>query len=284
MIASPMLQARNITVRVGPHVLLDDVTLTLPAGSLTALLGPNGAGKTTLIRVLAGILSPTSGEVQLGDRRLRDLGRSAIARICAYLPQQTGTGFEMRVEDVVALGRYPHLGAWGALSKADYDRIHWAIDRVGLTALRQRPLPTLSGGERQRTFLARALAQEAPLLLLDEPMSALDIGRQLELMALLTGLHAEGQTILAALHDVRTALEFFPRSVLLNKGRLTDDGPSNTVVNGMPLQSAFGVRVHVGEGLRLSPFDAASEREIVPLPSIPEPSNRLKAVAGPAIC
>ncbi len=169
MIMPPTLQAKNVTVCLGERALLNDVTLTLPSGSMTVLLGPNGAGKTTLIRVLAGILPATAGDVFLGSLRLRELGRSATAQRCAYLPQQTGTSFEMRVEDVVTLGRYPHLGLWGVLSRADYDRVAWTMERVGLTTLRDRTLPTLSGGERQRVFLARALAQEAPILLLDEP-------------------------------------------------------------------------------------------------------------------
>ena len=154
VIVPPTLQAKNVTVCLGERALLNDVTLTLPSGSMTVLLGPNGAGKTTLIRVLAGILPATAGDVFLGSLRLRELGRSATAQRCAYLPQQTGTSFEMRVEDVVTLGRYPHLGLWGVLSRADYDRVAWAMERVGLTTLRDRTLPTLSGGERQRVFLA----------------------------------------------------------------------------------------------------------------------------------
>jgi iron complex transport system ATP-binding protein len=249
-VIAPPLHAANLTVRLGGRALLDDVTLTLAPGSMTVLLGPNGAGKTTLIRTLAGILPATNGDVSLGSRRLRDLGRSAIALQCAYLPQHNTTAFELRVEDVVMLGRYPHVGTWGGLARADYDRVTWALERVGLSALRRRILPTLSGGERQRVFLARALAQEAPILLLDEPISALDIGRQLELMALLTELHRDGHTILAALHDLRPALDFFPRAILLSNGRLTAEGPTETVVLGAALESAFGVRVRPGPGVR----------------------------------
>jgi iron complex transport system ATP-binding protein len=254
MTSPATLQARNVTVRVGTRALLDNVTATLAPGTMSVLLGPNGAGKTTLIRLLAGILPATEGDVHLGDRRLRSLGRSAIARQCAYLPQHAGTGFEMQVEDVVALGRYPHLGPWGRLTRADYERIAWAIERVGLTHFKRRSLPTLSGGERQRVFLARAIAQEAPILLLDEPLSGLDIGRQLELMALLAELHREGHTILAALHDLRPAVDFFAKTFLLNEGRLAADGPTSEVVFGPALESTFGVRVLAGEGFRLCPI------------------------------
>jgi iron complex transport system ATP-binding protein len=214
---------------------------------MTVLLGPNGSGKTTLIRVLAGIIPPTGGSVLLGSVPLRSLGRSAIARQCAYLPQQTGTDFDIRVEDAVALGRYAHIGSWAAMRRADYEMVAWAIERVGLTALRQRTIPTLSGGERQRVFIARALAQEAPILLLDEPISALDIGRQIELMGLLRELNAEGRTVLAALHDLRPALDFFPKALLLDAGRLTAEGATDDVIRGHALAVAFGVTVRRAE-------------------------------------
>lgn len=252
MTSPPELRAVGVTVRVGNRALLDGITLTLPPGSMTVLLGPNGSGKTTLIRTLAGVISPTAGDVFLGDGRLRDLSRSAIARHCAYLPQQTAANFAIRVEDVVALGRYPHSRMWGSLSRTDYERVAWALDRVGLSALRTRTLPTLSGGERQRVFIARALAQEAPILLLDEPITALDIGRQFELMALLSELNREGRTILAALHDLRPAMDFFPRAVLLDGGRLAAQGPTEEVVHGRALEDAFGVRIRKGEGLIIS--------------------------------
>lgn len=254
MTVSPVLHARNVGYRAGGRMLLDDVNLSLAPGSMTVLIGPNGAGKTTLIRILAGILPASSGEVYLGERRLRDLGRAAVARHCAYLPQQFGTNFEIRVEDVVYLGRYPHLGPWGKLSSHDHERVAWALDRVGISPLRRRSLPTLSGGERQRVFLARALAQEAPILLLDEPISALDVGRQLELMALLAELHGEGHTILAVLHDLRPALDFFPSALLMDRGRIAAEGTTRSVVFGQPLQDAFGVQVGAGEGLRFTPI------------------------------
>jgi iron complex transport system ATP-binding protein len=217
--------------------------VTLPAGSLTVLLGPNGAGKTTLLRVLAGALVPTTGEVYLGEDRLHHLGRSAVARRCAYLPQHTNATFDIRVEDVVALGRYPHVGPWRALSHRDYEAIHRAMERVGVMALRHRTLPTLSGGERQRVLIARALAQESPVLLLDEPSAALDIGRQLELMGLLVDLHAEGRTVLVALHDLRLALEFFPRALLLHAGRVVAEGATSTVLSGAHVETVYGVRI-----------------------------------------
>jgi iron complex transport system ATP-binding protein len=249
-----LLKAVSVSMRFGSHLVLDDVSLTLPPGSMTVLLGPNGSGKTTLIRAMAGVISPTQGEIHLGIVPLRKMGRSAVARQCAYLPQQTNTDFEIRVDDAVAWGRYSHIGSLGAMKKADYDVVAWALERVGLTSLRHRTVPTLSGGERQRVFIARALAQESPILLLDEPISSLDIGRQLELMGLLAELHREGRTVLAALHDLRPALDFFPHAVLLNAGKMAATGPTREVICGPALETAFGVQVWRAEQICFRPI------------------------------
>ena len=250
MIPPPALHVDHASVRFESRQALHDITLSLAPGSMTVLLGPNGSGKTTLLRVLAGVIAPTSGCVRLGEVPLRRMNRSLVARYCAYLPQQTATDFEIKVEDAVALGRYPHIGSWGAMTVADHDRVTWAIGRVGLSALRSRTLPTLSGGERQRAFIARALAQDAPILLLDEPTSSLDIGNQLELMALLADFHREGRTILASLHDLRPALDFFPEAVLLSDGEVATMGPTSEVLYGAALETAFGVQVDCAEQIR----------------------------------
>jgi iron complex transport system ATP-binding protein len=253
---APLVSAHQLTVRIGNQRILDDVTLELPERSMTVLLGPNGSGKTTLIRALAGILRPSHGTVRYGSTELRAAGRSAVARLCAYLPQNTETDFEIRVADAVALGRYPHLGTWSVMQRADYEAVNWAMERTGVMALRDRALPTLSGGERQRVFIARALAQEAPVLLLDEPISSLDIGRQLELMALLQELNAEGRTVLCALHDLRPALDFFPSAVLLAGGRLAARGSTEEVIFGPATEAAFGVQVRRAEQLCFRPSDS----------------------------
>jgi iron complex transport system ATP-binding protein len=247
------LSAHDLKVRAAGRYLLAGVSLQLRPGSMTALLGPNGAGKTTLLRALAGLLSPSSGRVELGGRHLAALDCRAIAREVAYLPQHCDTRFHLCVEQAVALGRYPRLGAFGTLGAGDRLAVDRAIDEVGLTDFRHRTLPTLSGGERQRALLARALAQEAPVLLLDEPLSALDVGRQLELLDLLGRLNRQGRTVLAALHDLRPALEYFPEAALLHGGALTARGPSVDVVSGPALSAALGVELvaNGGPGLRL---------------------------------
>jgi iron complex transport system ATP-binding protein len=252
---APPVEASQVSYSISGQPILDDISLALPAGSMTVLIGPNGSGKTTLIRVLAGILRPVTGNVRYGSTELRTANRSAVARLCAYLPQNTETDFEIRVADAVALGRYPHLGSWSMMQRADYEAVAWAMERTGVIALRDRALPTLSGGERQRVFIARALAQGAPILLLDEPIAALDIGRQLDLMALLQELNAEGRTVLCALHDLRPALDFFPRALLLAGGRLAATGSTEEVIFGAATESAFGVQVRRAEQLCFRPVE-----------------------------
>lgn len=256
------LSAENVTVRVGRRALIDGISLTLRPGSMTALLGANGAGKTTLLRTMAGLVVPSLGNVALGERGLAQMSSRAIAREVAYLPQHYDTRFHLSVEQAVALGRYPRLGAFATMGADDRRAVDNALVAVNLTALRGRSLPTLSGGERQRAFLARALAQEAPVLLLDEPLSALDVGRQLEFLDLLSRLNQQGRTVLVAVHDLRPALEFFPEAALLDGGRLTDWGPTSDVVGGPALSLALGVEVvaNGGPGLRLSSAGASDER------------------------
>ena len=246
----PTLCCRSATVVVGGRSILDGVSVTLPPGSMTAVLGPNGSGKTTLLRVLSGVLAPTSGEVQIDGSPIRRLARTAVARLCAYLPQQASGVFDLAVEDAVWAGRYPHLGSWGGARPIDFQAVEHALERVGIADLRRRSLRTLSGGERQRVFLARALAQQAPILLLDEPATYLDIGGQIELMELLGGLNREGRTVVAAVHDLSAAVRYFPLAVLLHGGRATAAGPTSSVVFGRALESAFGVRAVRGEDCR----------------------------------
>jgi iron complex transport system ATP-binding protein len=249
---APPLAAEGLTVRLdarsAARPAVDGVSLALPPGTMAALLGPNGAGKTTLIRAMAGVTAPSAGRVTLAGAELSRMSRRAAARAIAYLPQQSESRFELTVAEVVRMGRYPHVGALGGMTRADFECVEWAMARVGVTALSARPLPSLSGGERQRVFLARALAQGAPILLLDEPATGLDIGRQLELMDLLAELNREGRTVLAAVHDPRLADEHFPRAVLLADGRLADDGPTRRVITGPAFSAAFGVAVTEGSG------------------------------------
>jgi iron complex transport system ATP-binding protein len=241
-VSGPVLRAEGITVEVRDRAILRDVSLALEAGERIALVGPNGAGKSTLLRVLAGTLHPTAGRVLLGDTPIASLERSEIARRLAVVPQQTSLPFSMRVEEVVALGRLPHEAALRGTRPADRAATAAAIERVGLGHLMGRDARELSLGERQLVLLALAVAQDAPVLLLDEPTVHLDLRHQVEAMELLVDLNErDGTAMVAVLHDLGLAAHFFPRLVLVEHGRLVADGSPSEVLTDERIRDVFGV-------------------------------------------
>ena len=241
----PALRAEGLGFDADGRPLLNGIDLEVDEGELVALVGPNGSGKTTLLRCLAGILRSARGRLEMRGKSIDSMSRRKLARELVYLPQDTTTNFEITVLDAVALGRYPHLSAWRAMSASDWEIVEQSLTRLGLQALRHRVLPTLSGGERQRVFLARALAQEAEIFILDEPTTALDIGHQLELMDVLASLHEEGRTIVVAMHDLHLVFESFPRSILLDRGESVADGVPRDVLVGAEAERAFRVQVRM---------------------------------------
>ncbi|HYO43237.1 MAG TPA: ABC transporter ATP-binding protein [Candidatus Limnocylindrales bacterium] len=236
------LLADGVTVAVRERAILRDASFRLGHGERVALIGPNGAGKSTLLRVLAGTLKPTAGRVEIDGVPLASLSRSAIARRLAVVPQQTALPFSMRVEDVVALGRLPHEGSIRGASAADRAAVAAAIDRVGLGHLMGRDARELSLGERQLVLLALAVAQDAPVLLLDEPTVHLDLRHQVEAMELLRDLNErDGTALVAVLHDLGLAAHFFPRLVIVEHGRIIADGPPAEVLTDERIRETFGV-------------------------------------------
>jgi len=237
------LKIRRVGYAIREKVLLHDISATLDAGSMTAVVGPNGAGKSTLLKALSATLHDWTGSVTLDDVDVRKWPRAELACRMAYLPQFRPVTVPLAVSDLVAMGRFPHLGAWRPLRKSDRDAIAEAMERMEIQHLRDRDATTLSGGELQRTYLARCLAQGSPLLLLDEPLTGLDIGHQLALLGILEGLAAEGKTILWSVHDLRLAAEHAREAWLLDKGRLTRQGPIDEVLASSEASAAFGVRM-----------------------------------------
>ncbi len=239
----PLLEARGLHVGLSGRVVLRDVSLSLASGELLAIAGPNGAGKSTLLRVLAGVLRPKSGSVELEGDDLRSLSRRAIARRLAYLPQETWTSFSLTVRDVVRLGRFAHVGALASLGRQDLDAVEDAMCRADVQSLASRPLPTLSGGERRRVFLARAMAQQARVLVFDEPTSALDVGHACSVLDLLRMLADQGAAIVFSLHDLTLALRGPGKLLLLDHGRVSGRGDPATVLTGDAARAAFGVEL-----------------------------------------
>jgi iron complex transport system ATP-binding protein len=238
----PALAADGVTVEARGRPILRDVTLRLEPGERLALVGPNGAGKSTLLRVLAGTLRPTAGRVELDGVAVSTLERGSIARRLAVVPQQAALPFAMRVEEVVALGRLPHEAPLRGARPSDRAAVAGAIERVGLGHLLGRDARELSLGERQLVLLAMAVAQAAPVLLLDEPTVHLDLRHQVEAMELLRDLNERDATsIVAVLHDLGLAAHFFDRVVVLDHGRVVADGPPRDALRDELVRDVFGV-------------------------------------------
>lgn len=235
-----VLQADGIGYRLSQRDLLADVSLALCPGELLALLGPNGAGKTTLLRLLAGELRPTTGAVLLDGRPLSAFAPAELARRRAVLPQSTLLRFPFTVLEVALMGRHPHLGPAGE-TPGDVAAARAALARAEALALEGQRYPTLSGGEQGRVNLARALAQDTPLLLLDEPTAHLDPRHQHATLRLARELAAEGSAVLAVLQDVNQAATYADRVALLRDGRLVAAGSPWQVLTPERLEAVFGL-------------------------------------------
>jgi ABC-type cobalamin/Fe3+-siderophores transport system ATPase subunit len=222
--------------------VLRDVSLHIRSGERIALVGPNGAGKSTLLRALVGTVAPRTGSVRLGGDEVARLDRAAIARRVAVVPQLVSLPFATRVEEVVALGRLPHEDPFRGQRPSDRAAVAAAIERVGVGHLVGRDARELSLGERQLVLIALAVAQAAPLLLLDEPTVHLDLRHRVEAMELLVDLNErDGTTILAVLHDLGLAAHFFPRIVVMDRGRIVGDGRPADVLSPARIREVFGV-------------------------------------------
>jgi len=240
--SAPLLSFDRVTVAYRDRVVLSDISFDLRPGERVALVGPNGAGKSSLLRALAGLVPIRAGAVELDGRSIAGFDRQAIARRISAVPQQANLPFAMRVEEVVALGRLPHHDPLRGPRPNDRAAVAAAIERVGLGHLLGRDARELSLGERQLVLLALAVAQAAPLMLLDEPTVHLDLRHQVSAMELLVDLNErDGTTILAVLHDLNLAAHFFPRLLLLDHGRLVSDAGPAEALSEDRIRQVFGV-------------------------------------------
>jgi len=250
-----MVRLDQVAVTLGARWVIKDISADL-GGGVIGLIGPNGAGKSTLVRAIAGLI-PSAGAVLVDGAPVTALPLRRRARRIAYLPQGQSVHWPLTVERLVALGRLPHLAPFARPAEGDKQAIERALARTDLLGLRDRAIDELSGGERARALLARALAVEAPLLLADEPLAALDPAHQIEVMALLREEAARGATVIAVLHDLTLAARWCDRLLLIDRGRLVADGAPRSVLTPERIGSVYGVSAFIGE--------AAGEPLIVPL-------------------
>ncbi len=246
----PILEARGLFAGYGSGPVIRGVDFVLEEGGFASILGPNGSGKSTLIRALLGLLRDTRGEVRLAGRSLSGMGRREIARLAAFVPQFFDPAFEFGVREVLAMGRYARQPRLAGLSAEDREIIDDVLDMLGIRPLADKKIIHLSGGERQRVFIGRALAQDTPLLLLDEPSSHLDINYGLEVFQLLERLQKErGKTILCAEHNINLVVPFSRRIVFLKEGRITSEGPPEAMVTRARIKDVFLAEVDIRENL-----------------------------------
>ena len=255
--ASPAVAVRDLVVRLGDADLLNGLSIDVSAGEWVAVIGPNGAGKSTLCRAVVGLAEPAEGAIELcgrtafaaagvrGGRSVR-MARRDRARLVAYVPQTPVVPAGFTVADYVLLGRTPHVGSLGTDSAADRAAMEHAMRRLSLERFAARDVASLSGGERQRVLVARALAQAAPIMLLDEPTTALDLGAQQEVLDLVDALRREaGLAVITMLHDLTLAGQYADQLVLVDRGRVVAAGSPEAVLTEENIERYYGARMRI---------------------------------------
>jgi len=243
--APARLRAEDVTIGYDKRVISEHLHVDIPDGSFTVIVGPNACGKSTLLRGLARLLRPASGRVLLDDRSITTFGGKELARQVGLLPQTSLAPDGITVFDLVARGRYPHQKLIRQWSVQDERAVTAALAATSTTALSSRLVDELSGGQRQRVWVAMALAQETPILLLDEPTTFLDIAHQIELLELFRHLHSEGRTLVAVLHDLNHAARYATHLIAMKDGAVVAEGTPRQLVTEELVEDVFGLRCRV---------------------------------------
>ncbi len=236
------LHADGIRIGYDKRVISNDLSVAVPDGSFTVIVGPNACGKSTLLRALSRLIAPAAGQVVLDGRSIAEYKAKEVARVLGLLPQTSLAPDGITVADLVARGRHPHQGFLRQWSPADEDAVTAAMAATGVTALSGRLVDELSGGQRQRVWVAMVLAQQTPLMLLDEPTTFLDIAHQIELMELFTDLHEQGTTVVAVLHDLNQAARYGTHLIAMKDGAVVAEGAPASIVTAELVEEVFGLR------------------------------------------
>lgn len=249
----PVISFSSVDVFRGSSHILKEIGLSADAGELIILIGPNGSGKTTLLRTLAGHLA-YSGSITLGGRELRSWKPAELAQSLAFVRQALPISFDFSSKEMVLLGRSPHKSLLESYSKHDVELVQTIMDDLDLTGMEDRSILELSGGERQRVLLAQALAQETSIILLDEPTTHLDVHHKYDFLSRVKGYARKGKTVIAAVHDLQLAAQYADRIVVLESGRVANDGASSEVLTADLISSVFRINADVTVGTNNSPL------------------------------
>ncbi len=237
-----MIELRDVTIAYGARKILESLSFNTGTGEFLGIIGQNGSGKTTLLKAISRVIRPSSGTIMLDGREVREFRADELSRTVGVVPQSTDVKFDFSVSDIVMMGRFPHTGRFGQLTPSDYAICRKAMETTATLHLAERSVKTLSGGELQRVVIARALAQQPRLLLLDEPTSHLDIGHQLEILHTLSRMSRE-IAVIGVFHDLHHAVSFCDRLVLLHDHRVLAMGPPDAVITPVTVRTAFGIDV-----------------------------------------
>lgn len=258
------IELKEVTFKRKIRTIFSHFSVAIEKGKFIALLGPNGTGKSTLLKLMCGLLKLEDGEITLFNKNLRDLSTIEKAKLVSYMPQFSQSQAEFTVEQIVAMGRHPHKKRFSSWNSEDQVQVEQALELAEITHLKDRYLPHLSGGERQLVFLAKAIAQNTPILLLDEPTSDLDVYHQIVVTNILKKLQAEGKTIVAAIHDINFAARMCDNSLLIRNGSIIEYGSHEKIINDEPLKRGFNIESFIfteqfSNTKQMIPFQAIKE-------------------------
>jgi iron complex transport system ATP-binding protein len=238
--------ARDLSLAYGKKRIIEALNIDIPIGYITALIGRNGSGKSTLLKAMARLIQPHGGAVYINGQSIHAMPTREVSRRLAILPQHPQSPEGLTVEELVWHGRFPHQSVWGGKRKEDRQIVQWAMEMTGVSEWAERPLSSLSGGQRQRAWIAMALAQKTPLLLLDEPTTYLDLAYQIEVLDLLKRLNeTEGITVVMVLHDINQAARYAHQLIALRDGKVVAQGTPSSVITPETLESVFGIQARV---------------------------------------
>ena len=244
-LAGQRLAGESLTVAYDERVILENLDVTIPEGSFTVIVGPNACGKSTLLRSLSRLLRPSSGSILLDGTDIRDLRTKELARKIGLLPQSSIAPEAITVVDLVSRGRHPHQGVFRQWSPDDEAAVRKALESTRLVPLAHAHVDQLSGGQRQRVWIAMVLAQQTPVMLLDEPTTFLDIAHQIDVMDLCAALNRDGRTLVAVLHDLNQSARYATHLIAMKEGRIVAEGPPSAVVTAELVAEVFNVRARV---------------------------------------
>lgn len=237
-----MIITKNLKVAYGDNVIINNLSVSIPKGKITALIGPNGCGKSTLLKTLSRINKPIAGEIQIDAKPLNRYSHKSLAKNLSMLPQVLVSPEGITVRKLVEYGRAPYVSHWGRLNEADHEIVELAMQETGIKEMAERPVESLSGGQKQRAWIAMVLAQDTSVVLLDEPTTYLDLSHQVELMHLMRKLNQSGKTVVVVLHDLNQACRYCDHLVVLKEGQLTHQGSPLEIMNETLLKEVFDMK------------------------------------------